>query len=438
MRNWLIIATVNRTDFGAPPYRLEFDRLPVTIGASVENDIVLAEGHVSGSHAHIAMSRGALILHNSSRNGTFVNGARVDNRVLADTDVISIPPFELRFELQIHGDDAAYPEGTVIASMPPAELETETAQVRRSIPVRAPAEKRLLLTIVRSPTPDLGRSVELAPNGMRVGRATDAEVSINCATLSRLHAEIRRVGNDWQISDLKSANGTFLNGKEIQQARLRPGDEITLGEEVAIRISEAGTGEVSMPLRRDTRVARTVVDDTLPTSVAEEVRASKLAAPAARVLPTQLQRTATPPLPTPPPAPDPVLIRPKGPISTPPRSLQLRSARASWNPKVLVVSLEGWVDSYNYTEVGTTMDRIVDAGEKFVVVDVTRLAYIDHTGLGVLMKSITAIERYGGTIRIVGATQRLLDTISLSRLDVFLKGKLLQDEHAAQREFARG
>ncbi|HEU4889294.1 MAG TPA: FHA domain-containing protein [Thermoanaerobaculia bacterium] len=445
MRNWLIVATITRTDFAAPPFRLEFDRLPVTVGAAIENDIVLDEGHVSGTHAHIAMSRGSLILHNSSRNGTFVNGNRVDTTVLTSTDVISIPPFELRFELQIYGDDAAYPDGTVVATLP--TFETEISQTRRSVPATPPPaplpapEKRLLLTIVRSPTQDLGRSVELAAAGMRLGRSADAEVSINCPTLSRMHAEIRRIGKDWQISDLKSANGTFVNGKEIKQAPLRPGDEITLGEDVTIRISEAGTGEVALPLRKSKRGVPTVVDDTLPTSAAEEVRASKAAAPS-KVMPTQYQRTPSPPEPVPqlpvyPPQEPAVPNRPKGKPSTPARSLQLRSTRAAWNPKVLVLALDGWVDSYNYTEVGTTMDRIVDAGEKYVVVDVTNLAYIDHTGLGVLMKSITSVERYGGTIRILGATQRLLDTISLSRLDVFLKGKLLQDERAAQREFAR-
>lgn len=433
MRNWLIVATITRTDFGAPSFELEFDRLPVTVGAAVENDIVLDEGHVSATHAHIAMSRGSLILHNRSRNGTFVNGTRVETTVVTNTDVISIPPFELRFNLQIYGDDTAFPDGTVVASLPPATIDTEIGHTRRSIPA-APAEKRLMITIVRTPTQEVGRSIELSGGGARLGRSADAEVSINCPTLSRMHAEIRRIGKDWQISDLQSANGTFLNGKEVKQAPLRPGDEVTLGDDVTIRISEAGTGEVALPLRKNRLVASTVVDDTLPTSAAEEARASKAAAPST-VMPTQHQRTATPPLP--PRIPETVLNRPKGKPSTPARSLQLRSTRASWNPKVLVLALEGWVDSYNYTEVGTTMDRIVDAGEKYVVVDVTNLAYIDYTGLGVLMKSITSVERYGGTIRILGATQRLLDTISLSRLDAFLKGKLLQDERAAQCEFAR-
>jgi anti-anti-sigma factor len=430
VRNWLIVATITRTDFGAPPFQFQFDRLPVTVGAAIENDIVLDEGHVSGTHAHIAMSRGSLVLHNRSRNGTFVNGTRVETTVLTNADVISIPPFELRFDLQIYGDDAAFPEGTVIATLPPATMDTEVGMTRRSVPA-PPAEKRLMMTIVRTPTQDVGRSIELSGGGMRLGRSADAEVSINCPTLSRMHAEIRRIGKDWQINDLKSANGTFLNGKEVKQAPLRPGDEVTLGEEVTIRISEAGTGEMALPPRRKTVGATTVVDDTLPTSAGEEARASKAAA-SSKVLPTQYQRTATP-LSTPLPEP----VRPKGKPSTPARSLQLRSTRASWNPKVLVLALDGWVDSYNYTEVGTTMDHIVDAGEKYVVVDVSNLAYIDHTGLGVLMKSITSVERYGGTIRILGATQRLLDTISLSRLDGFLKGKLLQDERAAQREFAR-
>jgi hypothetical protein len=62
-----------------------------------------------------------------------------------------------------------------------------------------------------------------------VGRAEDNSLVIHDSDVSSHHAEILISGGTFVLRDLASANGTFLNGEEIQEARLYLGDEIVLG-----------------------------------------------------------------------------------------------------------------------------------------------------------------------------------------------------------------
>ena len=50
--------------------------------------------------------------------------------------------------------------------------------------------------------------------------------------VSRLHAQLERVGADWLVSDDQfSRNGTFVNGERLRARRvLRAGDVIRIGD----------------------------------------------------------------------------------------------------------------------------------------------------------------------------------------------------------------
>ena len=62
-----------------------------------------------------------------------------------------------------------------------------------------------------------------------LGRSKDCDVQVEDANVSRRHAELRREGSTWWLVDLDSTNGTELNGKRVQRAKLSDGDTITLG-----------------------------------------------------------------------------------------------------------------------------------------------------------------------------------------------------------------
>jgi len=89
------------------------------------------------------------------------------------------------------------------------------------------------------------RSFSLGPRTV-IGRQEGAEILLDDTAVSRRHAEITRVGTLYWIRDLESSNGTFINGKRVDSAVLRPGDEICLGPQV-LTFEDSRRDETPMP-----------------------------------------------------------------------------------------------------------------------------------------------------------------------------------------------
>ncbi|MDQ2622577.1 MAG: FHA domain-containing protein [Actinomycetota bacterium] len=63
-----------------------------------------------------------------------------------------------------------------------------------------------------------------------IGRADDVECVLRDPNVSRRHAELRQgAGGEWEIADLGSTNGIKVNGRRTTSARLREGDQVTVG-----------------------------------------------------------------------------------------------------------------------------------------------------------------------------------------------------------------
>lgn len=90
---------------------------------------------------------------------------------------------------------------------------------------RAPA---LATLAVVSGLPQRGRQYEVQGQAM-LGRGLDCSIRLEEATVSRHHAEINWHFVLYQIRDLDSANGTFVNGTQVLRAPLGDGDLIELG-----------------------------------------------------------------------------------------------------------------------------------------------------------------------------------------------------------------
>lgn len=61
-----------------------------------------------------------------------------------------------------------------------------------------------------------------------IGRQSDCDIEIASEEISRRHAQVKPVPEGLHVEDLGSANGTFINGKRIQQGVLKPGEELRL------------------------------------------------------------------------------------------------------------------------------------------------------------------------------------------------------------------
>ncbi len=78
---------------------------------------------------------------------------------------------------------------------------------------------------------EVGKEFPLDGGECLLGRRLDCHVCIPDQRVSRRHARIRAEGHEgWQLEDLGSCNGTFVNGRRVQGSmRLRHGDEIEIG-----------------------------------------------------------------------------------------------------------------------------------------------------------------------------------------------------------------
>lgn len=62
-----------------------------------------------------------------------------------------------------------------------------------------------------------------------IGRSRSCNLRIPSADASRRHAEVVGVKGGFLLRDLRSTNGTFLNGERVEERQLRPGDRIQIG-----------------------------------------------------------------------------------------------------------------------------------------------------------------------------------------------------------------
>ena|SRR6266700_1711599 len=62
-----------------------------------------------------------------------------------------------------------------------------------------------------------------------VGRASRADFILDVALVSRIHCRLTAGDDQVEVVDLKSTNGTFVNDKRIETAKLATGDRLRVG-----------------------------------------------------------------------------------------------------------------------------------------------------------------------------------------------------------------
>jgi two-component system, cell cycle response regulator len=84
----------------------------------------------------------------------------------------------------------------------------------------------------------LATPIPLERSNVTLGRALDADVRLNDAKASRLHASVSTETDPdsgrtvFKITDLHSTNGTLVNGRAVSEAFLSHGDKILIGDQL--------------------------------------------------------------------------------------------------------------------------------------------------------------------------------------------------------------
>jgi pSer/pThr/pTyr-binding forkhead associated (FHA) protein len=84
--------------------------------------------------------------------------------------------------------------------------------------------------ILQNAKPEPALTFRLGPGAVKtVGRATRADFIVDAALVSRIHCRITAAADKLEVVDLKSTNGTYVNGKRVHRAELQKGDRLRVG-----------------------------------------------------------------------------------------------------------------------------------------------------------------------------------------------------------------
>jgi pSer/pThr/pTyr-binding forkhead associated (FHA) protein len=174
-----------------------------TIGRGAINDIVIDEKGVSGFHADLKVESNTVTITDvDTKTGTQLNGELLSGpTTIRAGDIIMIQGVEL----EVVEDDESNHSKTLVLSGNALMAGNDG------------------WFLIADSGPEKGQLIPVAER-TEIGRALDCDISILEPALSRKHAELWPEGDELVLRDLGSANGTHVNGKEIDEVKLKDGD----------------------------------------------------------------------------------------------------------------------------------------------------------------------------------------------------------------------
>lgn len=119
-----------------------------------------------------------------------------------------------------------------------------------------------VLQILRGMTP--GKTFLLNAERMVIGRHPECEIVVDAGAISRQHAVVTKTGSEFFLEDLKSRNGTYLNGELIQGRRkLQENDRVKICDLLFAFHTGSAAPMVSATVARNDDSSRAeIIDDT--------------------------------------------------------------------------------------------------------------------------------------------------------------------------------
>ena len=85
-------------------------------------------------------------------------------------------------------------------------------------------------------------------------------------------------------------------------------------------------------------------------------------------------------------------------------------------PKGTLLAVEGQVDMHTSPELRTKLRETLERKSNPIVVDLTKVLFIDSSGLATLIEALQAVGKYGGRLRLCGLSPAVKNLFKLSNL----------------------
>ena len=119
---------------------------------------------------------------------------------------------------------------TTSISLPPVEAHAGEPHLSEDDKQAIAALPRNSALLVAHSGANQGARFLLDQDLTSVGRHPEAGIFLDDVTVSRRHVEFTRQGMSFNVKDLGSLNGTYVNHDRVDEYALKPGDEVQIGK----------------------------------------------------------------------------------------------------------------------------------------------------------------------------------------------------------------
>ncbi|MDQ2667609.1 MAG: FHA domain-containing protein [Gemmatimonadota bacterium] len=307
----------------------------LVVGRDASCDVVIAQHEVSRRHAEIQVGDDGYVLRDTSANGVYVNGERVQvSQTLVRADVLRIGTEEFRFyadvlsparglaagtpsaaapalvarapvapavvpdfpsfgevemvpmaSMDMHDMDLlpATPASAPVIPEPVAAAAPAPPRVSVSTPMSAPAaaDPRTILAVLEAMNegPGKGTRYEMRSSLAHVGRGAHNDVRLSDESVSETHAKLQKREDGWYVVDMDSTNGTYVGGSRVNGERKIEGSPDLRFGGLKFRFTPTGAGSATVAEAKGTRAIAAMA---MPPAAPTPVESTAGQAPAAR------------------------------------------------------------------------------------------------------------------------------------------------------------
>ncbi|MDH4182863.1 MAG: adenylate/guanylate cyclase domain-containing protein [Nitrospinota bacterium] len=204
---------------GKTPVFFELNKDEMVIGRSSKCDIQLPEVYISRRHARILKEGGTFYLEDMESNvGTVFKAQKIKRQEIKPGEEFSIGSVRL----VLLGERTPEEERIGIA-----DTSDKVVGVDTDATLLMERKRIYLIKVFEGKT--LVAKHELRDVPLMVGRVNECDVRLGNPAVSRQHARIYTVGEAVIVEDLKSNNGTYVNGTSVSKVDVGIDDEIRIG-----------------------------------------------------------------------------------------------------------------------------------------------------------------------------------------------------------------
>lgn len=102
---------------------------------------------------------------------------------------------------------------------------------------------------------------------------------------------------------------------------------------------------------------------------------------------------------------------------------------------IVLLDIVGEIDLYNAPEIKDIINKLIEVQKYNVIINLEKVSYIDSSGIGALISSLSNLKKYQGGLKIINVFASVRKVFELTKLTSFFE--IFDSEEAALESFQR-